>query len=299
MFCPNCGARVADGRGFCGACGRALRGAGAPQMTSATNAPPAVATSVAARPVARKRHSWRRRAPLVAAAAVAATVAIVITGLLTERFGLARPHLTPGVYILSGSSASDTTVLSISEGDHVSLSVRGSGKGGWDARVSQAGRDHLHVQVPITAASLPEMLGVNNKFGPVSNSLKSITALRLGDGQSSDHSLNLVIPRGAPDSIVGTWAWWVTDKSGLPQQGDTFTRGVTFALEWMKVEDDGTFRTGTIPSSDMAAVADSLKAGTFQGDNFFAFSGKWIRQGDGSFVLTSPDGHTLTFQYHK
>ena len=67
----------------------------------------------------------------------------------------------------------------------------------------------------------------------------------------------------------------------------------------MKVEDDGTFRGGDCSYSDAAAVADSLKAGTFQGDNFFAFSGKWIRQGDGSFVLTSPDGHTLTFQYHK
>ena len=268
MFCPNCGARVADGRGFCGACGRALRGAGAPQMTSATNAPPAVATSVAARPVARKRHSWRRRAPLVAAAAVAATVAIVITGLLTERFGLARPHLTPGVYILSGSSASDTTVLSISEGDHVSLSVRGSGKGGWDARVSQAGRDHLHVQMQVHIPMAVEI------------------------GAPSDLSYNLVIPQGAPDSIVGTWAAWTTDENGLPLQGDIG------ALAWMKVEDDGTFRTGTIPSSDMAAVADSLKAGTFQGDAN-AMLGNWTRQGDGSFVLTFPDGNTLTFQYHK
>ena len=66
----------------------------------------------------------------------------------------------------------------------------------------------------------------------------------------------------------------------------------------MKVEDDGTFRTGSISSSDAAAVADSLKAGTFQGDAN-ATSGSWTRQDDGSFVLTFSDGNTHTFQYHK
>lgn len=129
----------------------------------------------------------------MAAAAVAATVAIiVITGLLTDRFGLARPRLTPGTYILSGPSGPGTTVLSVSEGDRVSLSVGGFSIGGGDARVSQARRDHLHVQMQVHIPMAVEI------------------------GAPSDLSYNLVIPQGVPDSITGTWATWTTDENGLP-----------------------------------------------------------------------------------
>ena len=69
----------------------------------------------------------------------------------------------------------------------------------------------------------------------------------------------------------------------------------------MKVEDNGTFTLGNIPIYDKgttAVMAESLKAGNFQG-NSDAASGSWARQGDGSFVLTFPDGNTLTFQYRR
>ena len=267
MFCPSCGTRNPDGSRFCGACGADLsaRGPGASQAA-------APAASVAAGPAARRRRSWRRRAP-VAAVAVA-LVTIAVAGLVTGWFGFARPSITPGTYtIITSTSASNTMVCSIAEGDRISLTIRGTSCVEGNARVNQTDRGHLYVQMPITAAGLSEIGTTNTEPG---------------------HTLNLVIPRGAPDSIVGTWAAWTTDRGDQPDGG----------LGWMKVEDNGTFTLGSIPIYDKgttAVMAESLKAGNFQGnsDAAYAASGNWTRQGDGSFVLTFPDGNTLTFQYRR
>ena len=151
------------------------------------------------------------------------------------------------------------------------------------------------MQVPVTRASLG--LGENSKpeFSNVTNTLKSITALSLDDDQPLAGSFHFVFPRGAPDSIVGTWACWITDENG-----STVPYGDMNLFIWQRFEDDGSFRGGYVPSSDMAATVDSLKAGTFQGNSNVAVSGSWTKQNDGSFVLNTPVGSSIsTFQYHR
>lgn len=133
------------------------------------------------------------------------------------------------------------------------------------------------------------------EFGNVKDSLKSVTALSLGDDQSLAFSFNFVFPRGVPDSIVGTWAIWITDENG-----STLPYGDMNLFIWQRFEDDGSFRGGYVPSSDVAATVDSLKAGTFQGNSNVKVSGSWTKQDDGSFVLNTPYGSsTNTFQYHR
>ena len=276
MFCPSCGTRNPDGSRFCGSCGTDLsaRSATAPKI-------PAPGAPAFARPAAAARGRSAGRGRVIAGIAAAVTVALVVAaGLRTNWFGLARPHLVPGTYTISGSATirpfSRSITVSISQDDHVSLV---DGMHNWvgeaqinrmgNARVSWAGRDHLYVQVPITTE----------------------------DGQSKGDSFNLVIPQGAPDSIVGTWAYWFTDKDGKPYARD---------LEWAKVEDDGTLRFGRVYSGAAVVVAESLlKAGTFQGDTD-AMLGTWTRQGDGSYQFFVTDNYnndngsyTSTFQYHK
>ena len=133
------------------------------------------------------------------------------------------------------------------------------------------------------------------EFGNVKDSLKSVTALSLGDDQSLAFSFNFVFPRGVPDSIVGTWAIWITDENG-----STLPYGDMNLFIWQRFEYDGSFRGGYVPSSDVAATVDSLKAGTFQGNSNVKVSGSWTKQDDGSFVLNTPYGSsTNTFQYHR
>ena len=207
----------------------------------------------------------------------------------------------PGTYTFTGnlvdsSLASHTTtaVLSVTEDGSATLAIDGQSIGG-NAQVSWAGRDHLYVQVPIMRASLGLGENQNNRFGPVSNSLKSIAALRLGDDQSLTFSINFVFPRGAPDSIVGTWAMWLTDENG-----STLPYGDMNLFIWQRFEGDNSFRGGYVSPSDTAAAIESLKAGTFQGNSNVAVSGSWTKQDDGSFVLSTPVGSsTNTFQYHR
>ena len=200
-------------------------------------------------------------------AGIVAIALVIAVGLNTGWLGLTQPHLTPGTYTLSGSSTSDTTTLSISQGGRVSLTIEGASLAGGNARVSQAGGNHLHVQVPITTKG----------------------------SQPSDYSYNLVIPRGAPDSIVGTWAMWLTDENG-----STLPYGDMNLFIWQRFEDDGSFRGGYVSPSDTAAAIESLKAGTFQGNSNVAVSGSWTKQNDGSFVLNTPVGSSInTFQYHR
>ena len=227
MFCPSCGARNPNGSRFCKACGTDLSGkrVGAPALRAAAQAPapgaPAFARSAAA---ARGRSTGRRR--VIAGIAAAVAVALVVAvGLRTGWFGLAQPHLTPGTYILTSSlvdsslaSHTTTMVLSVAEGDSVVFTFERGQSFGGNARVSWAGRDHLYVQVPVTRASLG--LGENSKpeFVNVKDGLKSVTALSLGDDQSLAFSIHFVSPRGVPDSIVGTWAMWITDENGSTLQ---------------------------------------------------------------------------------
>ena len=300
MFCPSCGTRNPDGSRFCGSCGTDLssRGAGTTASQVATQAP-APGTPAFARPAAAARGHIGRGSVIAGIAAAVAVALVVAVGLRTSWFGLAQPHLTPGTYTFTSSlvdsSLSYTMVLSVAEGDSVIFTFeRGQGFGG-NARVSWAGRDHLYVQVPVTRASLG--LGENSKpeFTNVTDSLKSVTALSLGDDQPLAGSIHFVFPRGAPDSIVGTWACWITDENG-----STVPYGDMNLFIWQRFEDDGSFRGGYVPSSDMAATVDSLKAGTFQGNSNVKVSGSWTKQDDGSFVLNTPYGSSInTFQYHR
>ena len=202
------------------------------------------------------------RGRVIAGVAAIVVVAIVVAaGLNTSWFGLAGPHLVPGNYTLSGSSASNTIVASVTQGNHVSLEYEGHSWVG-NAQVSRVGKDHLHVRVPIAEES----------------------------GQLSDCMLNLVIPQGAPGSVIGTWAIWFTDENGFPNLG---------GIAWAVIEDGDTLRGGVVSSSDAPAAARSLGMGTFQGDSG-AKPGSWSRQDDGSFALTFPDSDgALTFRYHR
>ena len=202
------------------------------------------------------------RGRVIAGVAAIVVVAIVIAaGLNTSWFGLAGPHLVPGNYTLSGSSASSTIVASVTQGNHVSLEYEGHSWVG-DAQVSRVGKDHLHVRVPIAEEG----------------------------GQLSGCMLNLVIPQGVPGSVIGTWAMWFTDENGFPNLG---------GIAWAVIEDGDTLRGGVVSSSDAPAAARSLGMGTFQGDSG-AKLGSWARQDDGSFALTFPDSDgTLTFRYHR
>lgn len=200
------------------------------------------------------------RGRVIAGVAAIVLVAVVVAaGLNTSWFGLAGPHLVPGNYTLSGSSASNTIVASVTQGNHVSLEYEGHSWVG-DAQVSRVGKDHLHVRVPIAEEG----------------------------GQLSGCMLNLVIPQGAPGSVIGTWAMWFTDENGFPNLG---------GIAWAVIEDGDTLRGGVVSSSDAPAAAKSLGMGTFQGDSG-AKPGSWARQDDGSFVLTYPDG-TFTFQCRR
>ena len=208
----------------------------------------------------------------------------------------------PGTYTFTGnlvdsSLASHTTtmVLSVAEGDSVTFTFERGQSFGGNAWVSWAGRDHLYVQVPVTRASLG--LGENSKpeFVNVKDGLKSVTALSLGDDQSLAFSIHFVSPRGVPDSIVGTWAMWITNENG-----STVPCGDMNLFIWQRYEDDGSFRGGYVSPSDTAAAIESLKAGTFQGNSNVAVSGSWTKQNDRSFVLSTPNGSsTNTFQYHR
>ena len=202
------------------------------------------------------------RGRVIAGVAAIVVVAIVIAaGLNTSWFGLAGPHLVPGNYTLSGSSASNTIVASVTWGNHVSIEYEGHSWVG-DAQVSRVGKDHLHVRVPIAEEG----------------------------GQLSGCMLNLVIPQGVPGSVIGTWAMWFADENGFPNLG---------GIAWAVIEDGDTLRGGVVSSSDAPAAARSLGMGTFQGDSG-AKLGSWARQDDGSFALTFPDSDgTLTFRYHR
>ena len=301
MFCPSCGARNPDGSRFCKTCGTDLssRGAGTTASQAATQAP-APGAPAFARPAAAARGHIGRGGVIAGIAAAVAVALVVAVGLRTGWFGLAQPHLMPGTYTFTSSPvdsslASHTTmVLSVIEDGSATLAIDGQSIGG-NARVSWAGRDHLYVQVPVTRASLG--LGENSKpeFGNVMNSLKSITALSLDDDQPLAGSIHFVFPRGAPDSIVGTWAMWLTDENG-----STLPYGDMNLFIWQRFEGDGSFRGGYVPSSDVAATVDSLKAGTFQGNSNVKVSGSWTKQNDGSFVLNTPVGSSInTFQYHR
>jgi len=223
-------------------------------------------------------------------------------GLRTNWFGLARPHLVPGTYTITSSlvdsslaSHTTTMVLSVAEGNSVTFTFEGGQSFGGNARVSWAGRDHLYVQVPVTRASLGLRENSKPEFTNVKDGLKSVTALSLGDDQSLAFSFNFVFPRGVPDSIIGTWAMWITDENG-----STVPYGDMNLFIWCRFEDDGSFRGGYVPSSDVAATVDSLKAGTFLGNSNVAVSGSWAKQDDGSFVLNTPYGSSInTFQYHR
>lgn len=310
MFCPSCGTRIPEGVRFCKACGADLsaRSATAPQI-------PAPGAPAFARPAAaaRGRSAGRRR--VIAGIAAAVAIALVVAvGLRTGWFGLAQPHLMPGTYTFTSSPvdsslASHTTmVLSVIEDGSATLAIDGQSIGG-NARVSWAGRDHLYVQVPVTRASLGLRENSKPEFTNVKDGLKSVTALSLGDDQSLAFSFNFVFPRGVPDSIIGTWAVWITDENGstlqVPQwltdeKGSTLPYGDMNLFIWQRYEDDGSFRGGYVPSSDVAATIDSLKAGTFQGNSNVEVSGSWTKQDDGSFVLNTPYGSsTNTFQYHR
>ena len=202
------------------------------------------------------------RGRVIAGVAAIVVVAIVVAaGLNTSWFGLAGPHLVPGNYTLSGSSASNTIVASVTQGNHVNLEYEGHSWVG-DAQVSRVGKDHLHVRVPIAEEG----------------------------GQLSGCMLNLVIPQGVPGSVIGTWAMWFTDENGFPNLG---------GIAWAVIEDGDTLKGGVVSSSDAPAAARSLGMGTFQGDSG-AKPGSWARQDDGSFALTFPDSDgTLTFRYHR
>lgn len=297
MFCPSCGARNPDGSRFCRSCGADLsaRCAATPQATAQVPAS-GVSAFIRRAPAARGLVEHGR---LVAG--IVAVALVVAVGLRTSWFGLAQPHLTPGTYTFTSSLVDSslalhttTAVLSVTEDGSATLAIDGQSIGG-NAQVSWAGRDHLYVQVPIMRASLGLGENQNNRFGPVSNSLKSIAALRLGDDQSLTFSINFVFPRGAPDSIVGTWAMWLTDENG-----STLPYGDMNLFIWQRFEGDGSFRGGYVSPSDTAAAIESLKAGTFQGNSNVAVSGSWTKQNDGSFVLNTPVGSSInTFQYHR
>ena len=301
MFCPSCGARNPEGVQFCKACGADLSGrrAGAPAPQAAVQAPTPGAPAFTRLATATRRHIGR--GGVIAGIAAAVAIALVVAaGLRTNWFGLAQPHLMPGTYTFTSSPvdsslASHTTmVLSVIEDGSATLAIDGQSIGG-NARVSWAGRDHLYVQVPVTRASLGLRENSKPEFTNVKDGLKSDTALRLGDDQSLTFSINFVFPRGAPDSIVGTWAMWLTDENG-----STLPYGDMNLLIWQRYEDDGSFRGGYVPSSDVAATVDSLKAGTFQGNSNVEMSGSWAKQDDGSFVLNTPVGSSInTFQYHR
>ena len=271
MFCPSCGTQIPDGSRFCRSCGADLsaRCAATPQATAQVPAS-GVSAFIRRAPAARGLVEHGR---LVAG--IVAIALVVAVGLRTGWFGLAQPHLTPGTYTFTSSLVDSslalhttTMVLSVAEGDSVVFTFERGQSFGGNAWVSWAGRDYLYVQVPVMRASLGLGENQNNRFGPVSNSLKSIAALRLGDDQSLTFSINFVFPRGAPDSIVGTWAMWLTDENG-----STLPYGDMNLFIWQRFEGDGSFRGGYVSPSDTAAAIESLKAGTFQGNSNVAVSG--------------------------
>ena len=301
MFCPSCGTRNPDGSRFCKTCGTDLSGrrAGAPAPQAIAQAPVPGAPAFARPTTAAHRHIGR--GGVIAGIAAAVAVALVVAvGLRTGWFGLAQPHLMPGTYTFTSSPvdsslASHTTmVLSVIEDGSATLAIDGQSIGG-NARVSWAGRDHLYVQVPVTRASLGLRENSKPEFTNVKDSLKSVTALSLGDDQPLAGSIHFVFPRGTPDSIVGTWAMWITDENG-----STLPYGDMNLFIWQRFEGDGSFRGGYVSPSDTAAAIESLKAGTFLGNSNVAVSGSWAKQDDGSFVLNTPYGSsTNTFQYHR
>lgn len=114
MFCPKCGAQVADGAAFCPTCGNALSG----DRRQAGTAPSA--------PAPRRRS----KAPLVAAlAAVVVVAGVVVAGVLTNWFGLAGPGAPAGpagTYLLEDGTG-QSMELTVGEDGQVSLTQTGNG----------------------------------------------------------------------------------------------------------------------------------------------------------------------------
>ena len=306
MFCPSCGTRNPDGVRFCRACGTNLSGrrAGTTQRpVPAASATPTPAAQAPTPTVPTDRvigQGGRRSNPFATVAAMVVVGIFVLAvglqvGSSTSWFGLAKPHLTPGTYTFGKPSSSplplEPIVVSVAEGDSVTFTLWGQSAGG-NAQVSRAGKDHLYALVSFPVASLGLGTNVNNKFGTVtvSNRLSSTTTPSRDDGQPM-FSVHIIAPQDTRDSIVGTWAWWITCRTESGQESNKITIG------WLKVEGNGTFIVGSVSSPNAAAVAESLKAGTFQGDSGEK-QGSWAKQDDGSFVLTYPDG-TFTFQCRR
>ena len=256
MFCPSCGTRNPDGSRFCGACGTDLsaRGPGASQAA-------APAASVAAGPAARRRRSWRRRAP-VAAVAVA-LVTIAVAGLVTGWFGFARPSITPGTYVL-GTDATAYTAFVAQDGSVSFLEYKYAYGGGIKDTWIKDG----------------------NLYGKVETNILSPEY----DHPSSPMIVNFMMPQGATDSIVGTWAYWHTWNDDEPHQ-----------LVWAKFSDNGSFKYEVFSNSsspEMESALALIKAGTFQGDSN-AESGRWDKQEDGSYLMTLVNGGSCVYRYHK
>ena len=271
MFCPSCGTRNPDGSRFCRSCGTNLSGrrvGAAQKSTSAVQVKPTTQVPTSHTSVAK---TLMLAVPgigmyIMVALFVMGALVVATVGPSTSWFGLARPHLTPGTYTLSQSLSilfnswlpPATMTVSVAEGDRVSFAVEGASWVG-DAQVSQAGRDQLHIQIPIAAKN----------------------------GQPTGHTFNFVVPQGIPDNVIGIWASWTADENGQPDNG----------VAWAMIENDGTFKAQSASKSDATAIAESLKAGTFRGDSG-GKSGKWVKREDGSYKLTLND-YTYVFQYQK
>lgn len=115
MFCPRCGAQVADGIAFCPSCGNPLSGVPGGQRKAAPG-PPA--------PAPRRRSKAPLLAALAAVVAVVAVVGVVAAGVLTDWFGLAGPTWPAGTYLLEDGS-DESISLTVEEDGHVSFTQTG------------------------------------------------------------------------------------------------------------------------------------------------------------------------------
>ena len=273
MFCPSCGTRNPDGSRFCGACGTDLsaRGPGASQAA-------APAASVAAGPAARRRRSWRRRAP-VAAVAVA-LVTIAVAGLVTGWFGFARPSITPGTYVLlySDKTYGQCDTLCVTQNGYMNIPVYRDVLGG-NIQINQVKNGDIYGTVDAHYEGIFE-----KSFHERSNFEDSESA--------TSPTINFVMPQGSPDNITGTWALWVIEGSE--------NRQYVSSLMWAKFSDNGSFKyevfSSDSSSHDRGSAVALIKAGTFQGDSN-AESGRWAKQEDGSYLLTLSNGSSCLYQF--